>query len=440
MTIAGILRLVWPLALGMINNAVMQFVDRAYLAHHSLISLEACLPASALAGVFVGFFQRVVGFSGVLVAQYHGAGDESGCRKSYHAGFCIAIVSGLLMLPLIPLGWWIFSLSSPSPELFASERAYYNVVMAGSVLLFGQIAASSYFTGRGRTRLVFWVNLGGNLVNIALDPLLIFTLGMGIEGAAIATVFSQFLQFVVLIGFVVDKSFGALGRLPPDRDLVRRILRFGLPAGGYEVLNMLSFTIFVFVTETIGGVEFALSNACFTISYLLFAPLTGFALGAQTLVGHYRGAGDDEGAKKAARRTVGLGLAFAAIASVLMLAFNRQILDLFAPEDAVQHAEFLKLGFWMLALVATWTIFDAFDTIVSGALKGAGDTRFVFWWMLVCAFLIWLPLTFAVKYYGGSILPLWSTMLVYVLVLSIGSILRWRMGAWKNIKVLEKKA
>ena len=94
----------------------------------------------------------------------------------------------------------------------------------------------------------------------------------------------------------------------------------------------------------------------------------------------------------------------------------------------------------MPALVATWTIFDAFDTIVSGALKGAGDTRFVFWWMLVCAFLIWLPLTFAVKYYGGSILPLWSTMLVYVFILSIGSILRWRMGAWKNIKILEKKA
>ena len=433
----SIIRLVWPLALGMINNAVMQFVDRAYLAHHSMLSLEACLPASALAGVFVGFFQSVVGFSGVLVAQYHGAGDEMNCRNSYRAGMWIAVASGFLMLPLVPLGWLIFSLASPSAELFACERSYYNLVMIGSVFLFGQMAASSYFTGRGRTRLVFWVNLIGNLVNIALDPILIFKFEMGIEGAAIATVFSQLLQFVVLVAIAHDKGAGLKADLSPDIGIVRRILRFGLPAGGYEVLNMLSFTIFVFVTETVGGVEFAVSNACFTISYLLFAPLTGFALGAQTLVGSYRGAGDDAGAMKAVRRTVGLGLAFCALASVLLLVFNRQILGLFAPADAARNADFLRIGFWMVVSVASWMIFDALDTILCGALKGAGDTRFVFWWMLVCAFLVWMPLTFAVRYFGGSMLWLWSTMLVYVIVISMGSLVRWRRGGWKTVKVLE---
>ena len=68
-----IVRLVWPLALGMINNAVMQFVDRAYLARESMESLEAVLPASILAWIFMCFFQSVVGYSNVFVAQYHGA-------------------------------------------------------------------------------------------------------------------------------------------------------------------------------------------------------------------------------------------------------------------------------------------------------------------------------------------------------------------------------
>ena len=70
-----ILKLVWPLALGMINNAVMQFADRAYLAHDSMASLEAVLPSGMLAWVFMGFFQSVVGYAGVFVAQYHGAKD-----------------------------------------------------------------------------------------------------------------------------------------------------------------------------------------------------------------------------------------------------------------------------------------------------------------------------------------------------------------------------
>ena len=64
-----ILKLVWPLALGMINNAVMQFVDRIYLAHDSIESLEAALPAGMLMWIFAGFFQSVVGYSSVFVAQ-----------------------------------------------------------------------------------------------------------------------------------------------------------------------------------------------------------------------------------------------------------------------------------------------------------------------------------------------------------------------------------
>lgn len=87
-----------------------------------------------------------------------------------------------------------------------------------------------------------------------------------------------------------DVSFRVFAR-PSVRALVGRLLRFGVPAGGYEVLNMLSFTIFVFVTGQVGGEAFAVSNACFTVNYLLFAPMTGFALGAQTLVGQARGRG-----------------------------------------------------------------------------------------------------------------------------------------------------
>ena len=63
-----ILKLVWPLALGMVNNAVMQFVDRAYLARESMASLEAALPASILAFNILGFFHSIIAYSGTFVA------------------------------------------------------------------------------------------------------------------------------------------------------------------------------------------------------------------------------------------------------------------------------------------------------------------------------------------------------------------------------------
>ena len=114
-----ILRLVWPLALGMVNNAVMQFVDGVFLARESLESLEASLPASMLAILVMGFFQSVVAYSGTFVAQYHGAGDARGIRMSYRAGLVITLAAGILAIAVIPLGLWAAPFMSENPAVVA---------------------------------------------------------------------------------------------------------------------------------------------------------------------------------------------------------------------------------------------------------------------------------------------------------------------------------
>jgi MATE family multidrug resistance protein len=425
----------------MVNNAAMQFFDRMFLAKDSMANLEAVLPATTLAWLFLGFFQSIVGYAGVFVAQYHGSGSRAMCVRSYRAGLCMAAAAGLAMLPIVPLGDMLLSLTPVSREVVALEKQYFDMVTLGGVFLFGQMAASSFFTGLGRTRPVFWVNLGGNLLNIALDPVLIFGLcgmpKMGMAGAAYATVFSQAMQFVVLAAMAeIEARRAAYGETlvhdaPGCRRLFFRILRFGLASGGYEIFNMLSFTIFVFITGKVGDVAFAASNACFSVNYLLFAPMMGFAVGAQTLVGQARGRGSDADAALAVRRTLILGVGTAALMAGTVLVLHNPILSCFAPEDSATRAEFMDSGFKLMMLMFTWLLFDAVDMILSGALKGAGDTRFVFWWMLVCSFVIWMPLVFVVLHIDGTMPALWSTMIVYVVVISVGSAIRWRRGKWK---------
>ena len=441
-----ILKLVWPLALGMINSALMQFVDRTYLAHDAMSSLEAVLPATALVWVFMCFFQSVVGYAGVFVAQYHGAGDEVKVRESYHAGMVIAIVSGLLMFAFLPLGEFIFSMTANSEEIVVKECEYYDIAMLGGIFVYGQMACASYFTGRGNTRIVFWVSLLGNILNVALDPLLIFGYWgvprLGITGAAYATVASMAVQFVILaVAAHREKRKQVLSERPKtfDRSLALRILRFGIPSGGYEVLNMASFTIFVFVTGTLTPIAFAASNACFTVNYLIFAPMTGFALGVQTLVGQSLGRGDTRGAFVALRRTMVLALSFVVVACATVLCMSDWIMGLFASEVPVESiGEFKALGFTLLCLMSTWMLFDAADVILSGALKGAGDTRFVFWWMMFCAFVLWIPSVFVVLAIKKDMPLLWSTMVVYVIITVIGSFWRWHRGKWCAIHLLDK--
>ena len=458
-----ILKLVWPLALGMVNNAAMQFVDRAYLARESMASLEAVLPATSLVWLFLGFFQSIVGYSGVFVAQHHGAGNERMCARSYHAGLIIAALSGLAMLPLVPLGDMLFGFTPVSAEVAALERSYYDVAASCGVFVFGHMASSAYFTGIGRTRVVFWVNLAGNVLNILLDPIFIFGPsvlreplgffgvaigpergGMGIAGAAWATVISQAAQFAVLAALAwrqtrrvcdVRPSAGDEAALP-TWGLCRRILRFGLASGGYEMLNMLSFAIFVFISGNVGDVALAASNACFTVNWLLFAPMVGFAIGAQTLVGQARGRGDDAGAVLATRRTLVLGVGFAALMAGIVVALHTPILSLFAPAEGPERAEFMSTGFTLMTLMFSWLLLDSADMILSGALKGAGDTRFVFCWMLVCSFLVWMPLVFVVSRLHNTMPALWSTMVAYVVVICAGSAVRWRRGRWKRHRLV----
>ena len=440
-----ILKLVWPLALGMINNAVLQFTDRMFLAHDSVEALEAILPASALAWIFMSFFQSVVGYSNVFVARYYGAGEKDKCRTCYHAAMGIAVVSGLLMLPLWPFGDWLLSLFSPSESVGTLQRQYYDIVILGGFAIYGQMAAASYFTGQGRTRLVFGVNLAGNLINVALDPILIFGYcgfpRMGIAGAAYATVFAMVVQMVALV-VAVGRETRDERREPRGERLelssaVSGILRFGIPAGAYTVLNMLSFTIFVFFTGRIGSIELAVSNACFTVNYLLIAPMEGFSLGAATLVGQALGRKDVPEAFRAGNRTMLLGVAFVAVLSAVIIVLYRPILSMFASRVGVDDvSQFYSLGFTLFNLMAAWQVFAAADIVILGALKGAGDTKFAMWMMLVVSFVIWIPLVWLVSVFRNTMAMLWGTIVVDVVIFFAGSMLRWYGGFWKRIKMI----
>ena len=435
-----IVRLVWPLALGMVNNAVMQFVDRAYLARESLEALEAVMPAGILAWVFMGFFQSLVGYANVLIGQYHGAGDAAKCRATYRVATLVALAAGMLSVPLLFVGDAVLRLTANSPQLYVGESIYFTITILGAVSVYSQMAAAAYFTGMGRTRLVFGVNLLGNVLNIVLDPVFIFGwCGMprlGIAGAAFVTVGSMFVQWGVLAFAARRTGDRAATDMRELRDILLRLLRFGLPSAMYEVLNMLSFSIFVFVTEGVGELELAVSNTCFTINYLLFAPMMGFSLGAQTLVAQAIGRGDPDAAAADARRTLILGVGFVAVFSALAIVFAHPILDLFASKAGADTATFHALGFTLLLLMAAWQVFDSADVIICGALKGGGDTRFVMGWMLFAAFIVWMPLVFAVRHFHNTMPALWGTMILFVLVGGIGSTIRWCGGRWRSIRVV----
>ena len=438
-----IIKLVLPLALGMVNNAVMQFIDRAFLARESMTSLESVMPSSMLSLIVLCFFQGVVAYSGTYVANFHGAGDVPMERLSRRVGILIAVVSGILTLAFLPMGEIVLRAFSLGGEVADKGIAYFEICILGGIFLYLQMAEQSYFTGLGKTRVVFVVCLVGNLANIFLDWVFIFgKLGFpkfGIEGAALATVSSLAIQWVILLSlscrhFRLSPEEKKL-RLRDNWSLLKGMLRFGIPAGGYNILNLSSFTIFVFFAGRVGHLEAAVSNACFAVNYLLFAPIEGFALGAQTLVAQLKGSRRIKAARRAGLMTVVLSIAFTTIMLAFTLIFYRPILECFAPAEIAQKNAFITLGRTLLWLMAAWQIFEVLDTVLCGALKGAGDTKFVLWWMLFVSFIVWIPTVAVVSIVKNEMPVLWATMIISVALLAAGSLTRWLASSWVRIRI-----
>ncbi len=440
-------RIAWPLVLAMTGSALMMFVDRLFLSRYSAVSIQAAMPAGLVSFMVTALLQNVVAYSGTFVAQYAGAGARAACARATSQGLWLSWLCVPLLLLSWPLGNWLFDVVGHAPEVVAQEKAYYLTLVFGGLALPFAAAFSGFFAGQGRTRLVMAANLCGNVANIVLDPILIWGWGpvpeWGIVGAGVATAIGQFLILAILGAAAFLQPHFATGRrrrvvLAWKRPLACRIVRFGLPNGGHVLLDVGTFTVFVFVTGWMGTLDFAASNIAFAINQLVFAPLMGFGMAASIAVGRRMGERDTDGAVRAGWACVLLGWGYILLCVLIIGGFNAAILDLFYPADADFTLEaFEPLGRRLIAIFLAWSFFDVLNIVLGGALKGAGDTRFVVLWVGGSAILFWMPLLFGAYALGASIETLWLTMLVYVIVAAAGLLARFLRGRWKAIRLID---
>jgi MATE family multidrug resistance protein len=293
-----------------------------------------------------------------------------------------------------------------------------------------------------------WLSVAGSALNILLDWLLIYGHWgfpeMGVAGAAYATA-GSFAMFVVVRAVIAFREPVFRGRrrraaLAFDKSLSLRILRYGIPSGLHVMLDMLTFTFFVFVIgreDIANAMEFCASNVCFNINHLLFSPLLGIGIGAGILVGNYQGAGDSASARRAGWTSVFIGWAFMGTALLLVALFFRPVIMLFlSGNTALDTKEFVALCRVLVAIMASWCMSDAANVIAGGALKGAGDTRFVMLAGTIAGFGLWVPMVLAVARFRPSVVNLWLTLPLYVLTLAIVFVSRWHRGKWRDIKLV----
>lgn len=436
-----------PLVASLAATTVMEFTDRLFLARYSLDSIAAATPAGIMALLAMTIFVGTAGYVAVFVAQYKGQGRCDQIGRIVWQGVYVAALGAVVLGALALCAEAIFRWCGHPAALRDLEVVYFRVLCWGAGLHLLGAVLGGFFTGLGRTRVVLLANLVGMLVNIPLDYCLINGVGpfpeWGIFGAGLATAMSWGV-ITVILGMAMLRPEHAAFRFRSDwgfrLKLWLRLLRYGLPSGMEFFLDILGFTIFVFVVGRLGTLELAATNIALNINALAFMPLVGFSMGTSTLVGQAMGAGHPDEVPMVVRASLILTFAYLAVLSTLFLLAPGPILDLFQPRDMdpAAFAAVARMGRILLMIVVAYLFFDGVSFIVYAALKGAGDTMFVMTSRLGLVLVVMAGPLVLGAWLGLGLYYFWAVSCTFLVLLSVVGWWRYKQGAWRNMLVVEK--
>lgn len=301
------------------------------------------------------------------------------------------------------------------------------------------------------TKPVMLVSMASALINIPLDYCLINGIGpfpeLGIVGAGIATVIGYVLP-VFCYSFMVFRSkneqeFRVRSGWAFDRDLFGRFMKFGLPGGVQFFIDMFAVTFFVFMVGRMGEIELAATNIAISIDSLAFLPMIGMHIAASIMAGQAMGDKDPDQAAYATKSVLHIALLYMSCMAILFLLFPEFLFELFRTrnEGAVDFGLVVDMGKTLMFYLAAFTTIDAVCIIYMGGLKGAGDTRFIMIALSLAA-IICMVIPISILYSRGmeSIHGPWICLLLYVVVLAVTFMTRFRKGPWRSMSVIGNNA
>ena len=443
----AILRLALPLIVTSGMVTIQQFVDRLFLTWYSPEAIAAVTPSGILYFTLTCLFSGTVAYANTFVAQYHGSGQFKRIGGVIWQSVYLSVAGGVLLMLLYVPAPYLFRLMGHPAAVCGLEIAYFRLLALGSVPMLLAQGLSAYFSGRGKMWTILVLHVAATGCNIALNYLLIFGCcglpAMGIRGAGLATVASMCILALLFLCAIRLAKTGRQGHgfaaWHPQAALIKRMLRFGLPAGVQSFLEMITFTAFLVFVGRLGTRALAATNIAFNINTLAFLPMIGLGITISVLVGQHMGREESHAAARITYRGFHLALAYMVVMALGYILLPALFLAPFKAGSPADFADIYAMCVVLLRFVAFYSLFDAMNIVFAFALKGAGDTRFVMLMMValsLCVFV--LPAWGLLLVTTPSLYHLWVLATLFISLLGIAYYLRFRHGSWRHIRLIEE--
>lgn len=431
------------ISMGLIDTVMVSACGEAAVSGVSLVDSISVLLIQILSALATG--------GAVVCSQYIGKKMPERARNS--AGqlmFIMLVTSGTVMLVVLCLYrhllWFIFG--QIEPDVQAAAEIYF-VISALSYPFLGMYnAGAALFRSAGNSRVSMYTSLVMNLINVTGNALLIFGFGMGVTGAAIATLIGRAAAAAVIVGLLGRRRQSAPGDgecaeanplrltwsdMRPKGAVIRKILQIGIPSGVENGMFQVGKLLVSSLTATFGTAAIAANAVAGSVASFANIPGSAMGLAMVTVVGRCIGAGEKEQAKRYSRKLLGMAYAGTVLANVLLFALARPIVSVFSLSGEAETLTIQLLGTFAMCASCIWPL----SFTLPNALRAAGDAKYT---MGVSVFSMWV-FRVASSYFfadtiGLGVLGVWIGMYVDWLFRTILFVIRYLNGKWMNQRVV----
>lgn len=392
---AAVFHLAWPVLIERLSVSLLAAVDAFLVGHYVGADAVAAVGLSALLFwvPLAGAFGLDVATTAVIARDY-GAGATDTLERTMRASLLVAFLWGALAAALLwLLAGPLLTLMDAEPDVRAFGIDYMRAGSLGFPLLMLLYAASGTMRGLGNTWIPMLMSVVLNLVNALVAYFLISgVIGIRLEvlasgiGTAAGGAVGGSLAVVVLVRGIGPAKYNPREALATGNAEAKRLANIGVPAGLEEVQFMMAFLVYTRIISGLGTA--AIAAHTIALRSLDFAVVPGFAFGAAatTLVSRFLGANRPEVAERAANAAQWWALGVMVVVGALLAIFAPQFVDLF-----VDDPEVITIGARLLRIFAICYPFFALHSSLGGALRGAGDVRYVLGVLTATAWLVRIP-------------------------------------------------
>ncbi|MFA9201683.1 MAG: MATE family efflux transporter [Cypionkella sp.] len=439
--IAATLALAWPLAAANLLQMMVWAIDVMFIARLGTVPLAAASLSFALFGTLMWSLTGLTGMVSALIAAAlgRGTGVVREVRRATRMALWLAVIAGALLAALMYAGEAVMLATGQDAEISALAGDFLAVLgWAGIPMLLSNVLRS-YVSALGRPTFATAVVALQVAVAALANYMLVFgKLGapeLGVFGSALASSITAWLGVLAYIALIRwDRRlhrFRIFGRWwSPDWAQFKRLIVLGVPVVLTIVAEAGLFNSAAFMMGRIGAAELAGHTVALQLAAFAFQVPFGVAQAAAIRVGYHYGAGDREGIARAGWSAIFVGTGFMLVTAAAMLLAPHALIALYIDPRAPENAAMVGFAVAYLKVAAAFQLFDGFQAVAAGSLRGLQDTRVPMWiavigyWVPGLATMLWLG--FATPLAGFGI---WIGLLVGLVVVAAGLLARWLLRA-----------